>query len=164
MTAPSGPGSTREQLRQAAGLPLAVRAGASNGRRLRRTPARTGHCRGAGPVGTTAALLLADAGIGVIVLERHAEPHALPRAVHLDDEVVGTLSRAGVGAEFLASSRSCSGLRLLDARHQVMAELGPGRVRGARRAAGQHVPPAGPGGTAARPGSHAPAHYPAPER
>ena len=79
---------------------------------------------GAGPVGTTAALLLADAGISVIMLERHPEPHALPRAVHLDDEVIGTLFRAGVGAEFLARSRPCSGLRLLDARHRVMAELG----------------------------------------
>ena len=78
---------------------------------------------GAGPVGTAAALLLADAGIGVIMLERHAEPHPLPRAVHLDDEVVGILSRAGIGERFLARSRPCSGLRLLDARHQVMAEL-----------------------------------------
>ncbi len=89
---------------------------------------------GAGPVGTTAALLLADAGIGVIMLERHAEPHPLPRAVHLDDEVIRTLSRAGVGAEFLARSRPCSGLRLLDARHQVMAELG-------RAASGIHGAP-----------------------
>jgi 3-(3-hydroxy-phenyl)propionate hydroxylase len=89
---------------------------------------------GAGPVGTTAALLLADAGIRVIMLERHAEPHPLPRAVHLDDEVVRTLCQAGVGAEFLARSRSCSGLRLLDARHQVMAELG-------RAASGVHGVP-----------------------
>ena len=89
---------------------------------------------GAGPVGTTAALLLADAGIGVTVLERHAGPHPLPRAVHLDDEVVRTLCRAGVGAEFLARSRPCSGLRLLDARHQVMAELG-------RAASGVHGAP-----------------------
>ena len=68
-------------------------------------PARPVIVVGAGPVGTTAALLLADAGIGVIMLERHAEPHPLPRAVHLDDEVARTLSRAGVGAEFLARSR-----------------------------------------------------------
>ena len=79
---------------------------------------------GAGPVGTTAALLLADAGIPVAMLERHATPHPLPRAVHLDDEVTRILYRAGVGDEFLASSRPCSGLRLLDARHQVMAEFG----------------------------------------
>ncbi len=79
---------------------------------------------GAGPVGTTAALLLADAGIPVVMLERHAAPHPLPRAVHLDDEVARILYQAGVGDEFLASSRPCSGLRLLDARHQVMAEFG----------------------------------------
>jgi 3-(3-hydroxy-phenyl)propionate hydroxylase len=79
---------------------------------------------GAGPVGATAALLLADAGIGVSMLERHAAPHPLPRAVHLDDEVARILYRAGVGDDFLASSRACSGLRLLDARHQVMAEFG----------------------------------------
>jgi 3-(3-hydroxy-phenyl)propionate hydroxylase len=79
---------------------------------------------GAGPVGTTTALLLADAGIGVVMLERRAAPHLLPRAVHLDDEVTRILYRAGVGDDFLASSRPCSGLRLLDARHQVMAEFG----------------------------------------
>ena len=79
---------------------------------------------GAGPVGATAALLLADAGIGVVMLERHAAPHPLPRAVHLDDEVARILYRAGIGDEFLASSRPCSGLRLLDARHQIMAEFG----------------------------------------
>ncbi len=79
---------------------------------------------GAGPVGATAALLLADSGIPVVMLERHAAPHPLPRAVHLDDEVAGILYRAGVGDEFLARSRPCSGLRLLDARHELMAEFG----------------------------------------
>ena len=78
---------------------------------------------GAGPVGCTAALLLADQGVPVTLLERHPQPHPLPRAVHLDDEVARTLYRAGVGEEFLARSRSCSGLRLLDADHRVMAEF-----------------------------------------
>jgi 3-(3-hydroxy-phenyl)propionate hydroxylase len=78
---------------------------------------------GAGPVGCTAALLLADQGVPVTLLERHPQPHPLPRAVHLDDEVARTLYRAGVSDEFLARSRSCSGLRLLDADHRVMAEF-----------------------------------------
>jgi len=78
---------------------------------------------GAGPVGCTAALLLADFGVPVTLLERHTKPHPLPRAVHLDDEVARTLYRIGVSDEFLAQSRSCSGLRLLDAEHQVMAEF-----------------------------------------
>ena len=78
---------------------------------------------GAGPVGCTAALLLADQGVPVTLLERHPQPHPLPRAVHLDDEVARTLYRAGVSDQFLARSRSCSGLRLLDADHRVMAEF-----------------------------------------
>ncbi len=79
---------------------------------------------GAGPVGAATALLLADAGIPVTLLERHLQPHPLPRAVHLDDEVTRILHRAGVSEGFLARSRPCSGLRLLDAQHQVMGEFG----------------------------------------
>ena len=78
---------------------------------------------GAGPVGCTAALLLADRGIPVTLIERHPEPHLLPRAVHLDDEVARTLHRVGVSEAFLAGSRPGRGLRLLDAEYRVMAEL-----------------------------------------
>jgi choline dehydrogenase-like flavoprotein len=78
---------------------------------------------GAGPVGATAALLLADAGFPATLLERHLRPHPLPRAGHLDDEVARTLHQVGVSEGFLARSRPGSGLRLLDARHRVMAEF-----------------------------------------
>ena len=78
---------------------------------------------GAGPAGCAAALLLADFGIPVTLLERHTQPHPLPRAVHLDDEVTRTLDRIGVSEGFLARSRPGSGLRLLDASHRVMAEF-----------------------------------------
>src|ERR1700736_296902 len=81
---------------------------------------------GAGPAGCTAALLLADFGIPVTLLERHTQPHPLPRAVHLDDEVARILDRIGVAEGFLARSRSGSGLRLLDASHHVMAEFSRG--------------------------------------
>jgi 3-(3-hydroxy-phenyl)propionate hydroxylase len=79
---------------------------------------------GAGPVGCTSALLLADRGVPVTLLERYPQPHPLPRAVHLDDEVARVLHRVGVSDAFLAGSRPASGLRLLDARHRVMAEFG----------------------------------------
>ena len=78
---------------------------------------------GAGPAGCTAALLLADSGIPVTLLERYPQPHPLPRAVHLDDEVARVLDRVGVSEGFLARSRPGSGLRLLDDRHRVMAEF-----------------------------------------
>jgi 3-(3-hydroxy-phenyl)propionate hydroxylase len=78
---------------------------------------------GAGPAGCAAALLLAGFGIPVTLLERWPQPHPLPRAVHLDDEVARTLDRIGVSEGFLARSRPGSGLRLLDADHRVMAEF-----------------------------------------
>ena len=78
---------------------------------------------GAGPAGCTAALLLAGFGIPVTLLERYTQPHPLPRAVHLDDEVARILDRIGVSEGFLARSRPGSGLRLLDAGHRVLAEF-----------------------------------------
>ncbi|SDN79864.1 3-(3-hydroxy-phenyl)propionate hydroxylase [Klenkia soli] len=76
---------------------------------------------GAGPVGLTAALLLAHRGHEVQVLERRAEPSTLPRAVHLDAEAQRVLADAGV--DFARISAPGAGLRLLDADHRVLAEF-----------------------------------------
>ncbi|MFI0137810.1 bifunctional 3-(3-hydroxy-phenyl)propionate/3-hydroxycinnamic acid hydroxylase [Streptomyces luteogriseus] len=78
---------------------------------------------GAGPVGVTAALLLARRAVRSVVLERHTDLYPLPRAVAMDDEVRRILQAAGVDEEFTAIARPANGLRLLDARHRVMAEF-----------------------------------------
>jgi 3-(3-hydroxy-phenyl)propionate hydroxylase len=78
---------------------------------------------GAGPTGLVAATLLAQYGVRVVLLERHPQPYPLPRAVHLDDEVLRILQQVGVAEEFAAISRPAAGLRLLDARHRVIAEF-----------------------------------------
>ena len=78
---------------------------------------------GAGPVGAAAAILLAQRGVPSLLLDRYPTPYPLPRAVHLDDEVMRILQALGVAAGFAAVSRPGLGLRLLDARHRVMAEF-----------------------------------------
>jgi 3-(3-hydroxy-phenyl)propionate hydroxylase len=52
---------------------------------------------GLGPVGAFTALLLAEAGLQVAVLERSSEPVELPRAVGLDGETLRAFQRIGLG-------------------------------------------------------------------
>lgn len=78
---------------------------------------------GGGPTGLTLACLLARSGIRSTVLERFPEPYPLPRAVHMDAEVLRILSAVGVAGEFTAVSRPASGLRLVDRDLHVLAEF-----------------------------------------
>lgn len=51
---------------------------------------------GCGPVGALAANLLAREGLSVVVLEQETSLHPLPRAVHLDHEMMRLFQQAGV--------------------------------------------------------------------
>jgi 3-(3-hydroxy-phenyl)propionate hydroxylase len=51
---------------------------------------------GGGPVGVTAALLLARHGVRSLILERHRDIYPLPRAVVVDDEIRRILQSVGV--------------------------------------------------------------------
>ena len=59
---------------------------------------------GYGPVGSVLAILLAQLGRRVVVLERWPEPYPLPRAVHFDHEVGRILQSCGIGDEIRAIS------------------------------------------------------------
>lgn len=78
---------------------------------------------GAGPVGVTAATLLAQYGVRSVILDRWTGLYPQPRAVHLDDEVCRILDRLGIAEEFAAVSRPALGLRLLDPDLKVLAEF-----------------------------------------
>jgi 2-polyprenyl-6-methoxyphenol hydroxylase-like FAD-dependent oxidoreductase len=54
---------------------------------------------GYGPVGSALAILLAQLGRTVTVLERWPEPYVLPRAVHFDHETGRILQACGIGGE-----------------------------------------------------------------
>lgn len=78
---------------------------------------------GAGPVGVTAALMLAQRGTQTLVLEKRPGMYPLPRAVHLDDEVYRILADIGVAEQFSHITMPTQGLRLVDAKHHSMAEF-----------------------------------------
>jgi 2-polyprenyl-6-methoxyphenol hydroxylase-like FAD-dependent oxidoreductase len=59
---------------------------------------------GAGPTGLVLAILLAQLGRSVVVLEQWPAPYTLPRAVHFDDEVGRLLQSCGIGDELRAVS------------------------------------------------------------
>jgi len=57
---------------------------------------------GYGPVGSTLAVLLAQLGRSVVVLERWPEPYPLPRAVHFDHEVGRIFQSCAIGTDLRA--------------------------------------------------------------
>lgn len=78
---------------------------------------------GAGPTGVTAAILLAQAGVPTLVLDRWQDVFPQPRAVHLDDEVFRVLASLGVAEEFADISIPGAGLRLLSAEHRTLVQF-----------------------------------------
>jgi len=78
---------------------------------------------GFGPVGAFAALLLAEAGLHVAVLERSTQPVELPRAVGLDAESVRAFQRIGLGeavAAILQPLREGERLSFTDSKHREL--------------------------------------------
>ena len=64
---------------------------------------------GCGPVGALAAILLGRAGLSVLVLEAERELNPLPRAVHLDHEMMRLFQTAGVIDRVLPDMRETDG-------------------------------------------------------
>jgi 3-(3-hydroxy-phenyl)propionate hydroxylase len=79
---------------------------------------------GCGPVGALAANLLGKAGLSVVVLEKETDLHPLPRAVHIDHEMLRLCQSAGVIERVLGDLRETDGHLHVGADHGVIRYLG----------------------------------------
>ena len=79
---------------------------------------------GCGPVGALAANLLGRAGLSVLVLEQEAAPHPLPRAVHLDHEMMRLFQNADLVERLAPLMRETEGHLHIGADGGVIRYLG----------------------------------------
>ncbi|HEY0778414.1 MAG TPA: FAD-dependent monooxygenase, partial [Gemmatirosa sp.] len=85
---------------------------------------------GCGPVGALAANLTAGAGLSTLVIDREAEPHPLPRAVHLDHEMMRVFQAVGLADRLAPIMRETEGHLHVGADRGVIRYLGTaGRPR-----------------------------------
>lgn len=87
---------------------------------------------GAGPTGSTLALLLAQQGLRVIVTDKAADIYPLPRAAHIDHETLRIFQALGLAEPIVASSRPVGRYDFLTKDGQVLLRfdgidaIGPG--------------------------------------
>ena len=92
---------------------------------------------GGGPTGVTLAVLLAQRGVSVLVAEKEAAIYPLPRAAHLDHEVLRIVQQAGAAGPVMASSRTTTRYDFLTADRRILLrfegsdQIGPGGWPGA---------------------------------
>lgn len=79
---------------------------------------------GCGPVGALAANLLGRAGLSVVVIEKELEHYPLPRAVHLDHEMMRLFQSAGVIDRVAPDMRDTDGHLHIGADHGVIRYMG----------------------------------------
>ncbi|CAN7553038.1 bifunctional 3-(3-hydroxy-phenyl)propionate/3-hydroxycinnamic acid hydroxylase [Devosia sp. LjRoot3] len=78
---------------------------------------------GCGPIGAFAANALGKSGLRILVLDRDSAPYALPRAVHIDHEMVRLFSDIGLADQILEKARAGDGHIHIGADHGVIRFL-----------------------------------------
>jgi flavoprotein hydroxylase len=79
---------------------------------------------GCGPTGQTLAILLAQRGWRVTVLERWPTAYPMPRAIHFDHEIGRIFQGAGVGDEVRAISEGCPSFEWRNAAGETLVRFG----------------------------------------
>ena len=75
---------------------------------------------GAGPTGMTAAALLERRGVPVLLVEREMKVRSIPRAVHIDDEVMRVWDEAGLAEVIAPICVPIRGMSLVDRRRRQL--------------------------------------------
>lgn len=78
---------------------------------------------GFGPVGATLAGLLATRGVRTVVVDREIDIYPLPRAAHVDHEIMRIMQELGCADEMLAEMRPNRGMDFLTATHDVLLSM-----------------------------------------
>jgi len=87
---------------------------------------------GAGPTGVTLGLMLARGGVRTIVIDKAAEIYPLPRAAHIDHEIVRIFQELGLADVIMSTCRPAGRYDFLTAKGEVllrfdgMDRTGPG--------------------------------------
>lgn len=81
---------------------------------------------GAGPVGDTLALLLGQHGIRTLLADKSPHIYPLPRAAHIDHEIVRVFQQLGVAERVMAASRATEQYDFLTADGRVLMRFRTG--------------------------------------
>lgn len=87
---------------------------------------------GAGPTGVTLGLLLAQSGVRTLVIDKAADIYPLPRAAHIDHEIMRTFQALGLGDAIAATCRTSERYDFLTVGGEVLLrfegldQIGPG--------------------------------------
>ncbi len=77
---------------------------------------------GMGPTGLVLANLLGLEKLNVLIIDKFLNPYDLPRAVHLDDEIMRILQVIGVASEMEKIMRPNLGMRFVDADNNLLLD------------------------------------------
>lgn len=84
---------------------------------------------GAGPIGLAAANLLADQGVNVMLVERHAGTSDQPRAISVTDETLRVMQQIGILDRLAPEMLMDTGARYFGRKEQLLAEVYPASPR-----------------------------------